>query len=64
MPTPEEQLKEDRKLIERLENFGGEMSEGDTNYMESFVRRVKDEGRPLSEKQRAVAENLERRYLD
>jgi hypothetical protein len=62
--TDEEQLKEDAKLIERLDNFGGEMSDGDQEFMESFVRRVREEKRPLSEKQRRVAFNLEKRYLD
>ena len=56
------QLEDDKKLIERIDLYGKGLTSAECDMMESFTQRL-DEGRPLSEKQRKVAEEIDDRRV-
>lgn len=61
--TDAEQLKEDQKILDRIDSFGAGLSTGEISLLESFMKRVKDEERPLSEKQRKIALEIDDRRV-
>lgn len=52
------QFFEDRNLIVRIETHGDNLSEGESGLMETVVRQL-EEGRPMSERQRTWAEDID-----
>ena len=60
--TPEEQLKADRNLVKRIDEFGKRLSPYETGVIESFTRWLEG-GRPLTENQRKLAEDIDNRRV-
>lgn len=57
--TEAEQIKADLKLVERIDEFGEGCTEWEKGFLDSCLRRLKDERRSLSEKQRETAERID-----
>jgi hypothetical protein len=60
--TLDEQLKADRKLLRRIDEFGKGLTPAEVNLIESYLRWVEHE--PLTKKQREVAEAIDDRRVE
>lgn len=58
------QLKEDVKLLARVDDYAHGLSEAQKQMLEGWLRRVKDEKKALTEKQRKIAEEWDERYVE
>lgn len=55
------QLASDRNLLKRIDEYGKGLTPGEVELVESFMKWV--ETKPLTEKQRKVAEQIEERRV-
>lgn len=55
-------LSEDKKLVERVDQFGKGLSKNEVDFLESCLERV-GSGRELSEKQRKWLEDIDERKV-
>lgn len=62
--TDADTVKEDLKLVKRVDEFGKNLTEWETDLVESCLRRLLEDVRPLSEKQREVMERLDREKVE
>lgn len=57
--TPAEQLKEDRKLILRLDQHAVGLTSWEVDFVATCLERVAVSNQPLSDKQRGIANKLD-----
>ena len=60
--TEAEQTKADLRLVKRIDEFGKGLTSAEVVMVESFTRWLEG-GRPLTEKQRAVAERIDEQRI-
>ncbi len=56
------QLKEDKKLVERVDKFGRDLKPNERDFISDMVERV-EEGRPMTVDQRKWARDLDKRKV-
>lgn len=60
--TNAKQLREDEKILARIDQFGHGLSEGEIRLLESFMRWT-GEGKPLTPRQRQIAHEIDERRV-
>lgn len=62
--TVEEQIKEDLKLVKRIDDFGANLTKNEISFVDGWLRRLEVEKRPLSDAQRKLAERIDEERVE